>query len=202
MRSLPQPDNRCYIGVGGSGKTTLALHHADQFARVIICDPNAETAYARFGRVLEDRAELVRAAAAPSFRLTWRFDLGDPLEGYDWATRVAWAAGDCCVIWDEAENYHEGGRILPWGRRAWNQGRHRRLHVFAVTRSCFAIDRTLTRNVTRACIFATQEPRDLAWLDGFLRSSDAIDAIATLPKYHAYDWRQGRGGCVKLSTFA
>jgi hypothetical protein len=107
-----------------------------------------------------------------------------------------------CLIWDEAENFHRGARILRWGRVAWNQGRHRRLHVMALTRSCFAIDRTLTRNMTRACIFATQEPRDLDWLHGFLGSSETLETIRTLPKFRAYDWRQGAAGCVKLSPFA
>lgn len=206
MQSLPEPDNRIYIGVGGSGKSTLARAQAARFPRVIVCDPNGETDNAAWCDVVtSNRAELVRlvASSARTWRICWRFPpLAEPGDEYTWAARVAWARGDCAIMLDEVENFMAGNRLLPWGRQLWNQGRHRRVRCLALTRSCYSLDRTMTRNMQRAAIFATQEPSDLRWLELFLRDPAALEAIAGLKKHQALDWRQGRGWCVKMSPFA
>lgn len=205
MNSLERPDNRLYFGVGGSGKTTLALAHTWKFDRVIICDPNGEKMHAEGADVTADRGALVAIARDKHFRVCWRFDDADAdIEGhgYDWASRVALAAGNTVIVWDEAEFYVGAGAIkLPaTARRIWNAGRHRRCRVFACTRSPFAINRHMTRNLTRACVFATNEPADVDYFRKIL-GSGAAEAVPTLKPFHAVDWRQGGAWAVKKSLF-
>jgi hypothetical protein len=200
MITLQRPDNRLYFGVGGSGKTTLALAHTWKFNRVIICDPNSEAAHTEGADVTQDRAELVELAREKTFRVCWRFELADPEPSYDWATRVALAAGNCVIVWDEAEFYVPTGTLPETARALWNAGRHRRCRAFACTRSPFAISRHLTRNLTRACVFAIQEESDQRWLKNFM-GKEAAAAVPTLPLHHAVDWRQGGAWSVKKSVF-
>ena len=64
MASLPQPDNRLYLGRGGSGKSTLARRHSDRFDRVLLVMPDESERVAGSWRFTRDRRELVERCAA------------------------------------------------------------------------------------------------------------------------------------------
>lgn len=201
MESLGAPDNRLYLGVGGSGKTTLALTHSWDYARCIVVDPNGENMHAGAAFVTNDPRELVELAMLPEFRICWRPEMMNAEDGYELATRVAWAAGNCALVWDEADFFMRAGRLPPHALRMWNAGRHRRCRVFAVSRSPFRVSRDCTRNLTRACVFAIQEPSDLKFLASFM-GQEAANHVPALPQRHAIDWHQGGAWTVKRSIFA
>lgn len=200
MRSLPQPDNRLYLGKGGSGKTTLALAHSWAFERVVVCDPNGEDMHARNAAVTDDRAQLVRLVAEPGpWRVCWRFGRTGYDAGFEWVNRVAWARGDLCLVWDEADSFMRSGTMPETAFRLWNQGRHRRLRIFACSRRPARVPRDVTANVTRACVFRTQEPRDLQFIGAFMEP-DSARQVAQLEQLHAVDWTAARWA-VKKSLF-
>jgi hypothetical protein len=200
MQSLPQPDNRLYLGKGGSGKTTLALCHSHDFARVIICNPNAEDQHEEGADVTDDRAELVQLAAQRGpWRIAWRFTKTGNAVGFDWVNRVAWAAGDCCIVWDEADLFMRHGTMPDAAYQLWNVGRHHRVRIFACSRRPARVSRDVTANLSRACVFRTQEPTDIDFLGEFMERS-AADAVKQLQPFHAVDWTQ-QGWAVKKSLF-
>jgi len=202
MLSLPRPDNRLYLGVGGSGKTTLALDHSWEFPRVIVCDPNGEAAHASGADLVETKADLVDQARRPgAVRLCWRGFQSIPAdEAFAWVNRVAWAAGNMLVVWDEADLFMTAQRLPEDAYRLWNMGRHRRCRVFACSRRPARVSRDCTANLTRAAVFKTQEPADLRFLASFMEPS-AAQEVAKLARFHAVDWNQ-EGWGVKKSPFA
>lgn len=200
MRSLPAPDNRLYLGKGGSGKTTLALSHTWRFERVIVCDPNGESAHTKHARVISDKAALVEAVNDPGqWRVCWRFDQTGFDDGFEWVNRVAWARGDLCLVWDEADQFTRWG-LPPTAFRIWNNGRHRRLRVFACSRRPARVPRDMTANLTRACVFRTQEPRDLSFIREFTVDGESVGAVRSLGAFEAVDWTEA-GWAVKKSPF-
>lgn len=201
MLSLKNPDNRLYLGKGGSGKTTLALSHTWRFERVIVCDPNGEGAHTEDAVVIDDRAQLVEAVNDPGpWRVCWRFGGTGFDEGFEWVNRVAWARGDLCLVWDEADQFTRWG-LPPTAFRIWNNGRHRRLRVFACSRRPARVPRDLTANLSRACIFKTQEPNDLKFIRDFTAGREAEGMVRELEPFHALDWREDGTMAVKKSLF-
>lgn len=198
---LPAPDNRLYLGVGGSGKTTLALRHSFAFPRVVICNPNGEDAHQAGAVVIDDRGELVSwLAASGPVRVCWQgFDRQPREEAFAWVNRVAWAAGNVLVVWDEADLFMTAQRLPEEAYRLWNMGRHRSVRVFACSRRPARVSRDCTANLTRACVFRTQEPHDWRFLKDFMEPSAAA-AARELPKYHAIDWTPAAWS-VKKSPF-
>ncbi|MGE5503314.1 MAG: hypothetical protein ACM31L_02720 [Actinomycetota bacterium] len=208
MRALPEPDNRVFLGVGGSGKSTLAREMSFAFPQVIICDPNGEPAHAANALVVDNQLELVSLLQlGQPVRIAWRgFDTMGEEAGLEWACRCAWAAGDTLVVWDETDLFSPFIRNTSSAYRLWNAGRHRGCRVFSIARSPFAIPRTLTRNMTRACVFGTQEPADLQYLAGSrtrpgMIGAEAAGALPTLAKYHCVDWHRGGAWAVKKAPF-
>jgi len=206
MQSLPRPDNRLYLGKGGSGKTTLALAHAWAFPRAIICDPNGEDAHAEGGQVTDHPGELVELIAAPGpWRVTWRFPRMGFADGFAWVNRAAEAAGDCALVWDEADLFLRHG-MTPEAFRLWQTGRHRRLHIFACSRRPATMPRDLRANLARLCVFRMQEPRDLEAVAEFTDDLAIEDAVRGLPipkpgeAPWAVDWTEA-GWKVKRSLF-
>ncbi len=200
MNSLPAPDNRLYLGKGGSGKTTLALHHAAAFERELICNPNGEDAHQQHADVTDDPRELIELAARKgSWRICFNFNRTGLVAGFRWVNRVALARGDLCLVWDEADLLTERGRLPPEAYELWNAGRHHRVRILALSRRPANVSPDVRGNLARACVFRMIEPRDLQWLATFMEP-DAARAVTKLQRYEAVDWTEA-GWSVKKSVF-
>jgi hypothetical protein len=202
-RSLPRPDNRLYLGAGGSGKTTLAIKHAETFPRVLFIQPD-EGEPAPYP-ALRDRAELVRRMMAPTFRVAFTVDRR--LELAEWCNEAAWHAGDVAVIWEEVGTVLPSRAVLadkaPFAYSLWMRGRHRRCHLFACSQRPSTVNGDLRANVARAVIFNITEPADLDWTRTVLGGTVSAAQITALRlgSYEAIDWRRGEGFAVKKSPF-
>lgn len=194
MTPLPAPDNRLYVGRGGSGKTTLALSHAADFKRVIFYDPNALPAAERWAsEVIDSPRELVNLGKLKApWRIAWRGMAAHGLdEAFDLANRLAWATGDVTVIWDEADVFFPTGRMSgnrP-ARMLVNMGRNRGIRVFATARRPVNVPRDYTANLSRAVIFNVIEPDDVQFLRGTI-GREAAARLPSLPPFSAIDWTE------------
>ncbi len=187
---LPQPDNRLYLGKGGEGKTTLALSHSwdTPAARVIVFDANSEDAHASGALVTEDRGDLASLIRDGAPRVCWRNSGGmDPEEWFAFGNRVAWAAGDCLVVWDEADLFMTSGRLPEDAYRVWNTGRHRGVRCFAISRRAARVSRDVTANLASAHVFRLMDPRDLGWLREAI-GPEAADAVSRLRAHERIEW--------------
>jgi hypothetical protein len=203
-RSLLRPDNRLYLGAGGSGKTWLALRHAEKFPRVLFIQPDdsERSPYP----ATRDRKELILRMMQPAFRTAFIVDL--QLEEAEWANEAAWHAGDCLVIWEEAGTVLPNASLkvrAPFAFSLWMRGRHRRCRVFACSQRPASVAADLRANVARAIIFNMTEPGDVEWAREVmgLNRHDAAAGIARLKigDYEAIDWQRGAGFAVKNSPF-
>lgn len=204
MSSLPHPDNRLYLGAGGSGKTTLAMEHARRFNRVLLVLPDdSEGAPAGFVAT-RDRARLCELMLARNFRVAFVAD--HQVEQWEWANQAAWTAGDTLIIWEECGVFMGGGPLkvrTPLAYDLWMRGRHRRNRVFACSQRPASVSADCRANLYRAVIFNSTEPNDLKWFRAMLDGA-AIDAIKGLDyaAHEALDWQRGEAWKVKRSPFA
>jgi hypothetical protein len=201
---LASPDFRLFLGKSGSGKSFLARHQVGSAARVLICDPNGEPAWAEGAAVVHDRGELVQAMRGPRWRIAWRGMIGGRgaegvTEEWEWANRCALAAGDCLVVWDEVDMCVPTGRLPQHGYRIVNAGRHVGVRCFACARRPYRLPRDLSANAGRIVAFRMTEPRDLRYLAEVM-GEGAAGQLPGLGEYQAMDWREG-GAKVKKSPF-
>jgi pimeloyl-ACP methyl ester carboxylesterase len=195
---LQRPDNRLYLGMGGSGKTWLALRHAAAFDRIVYVRPS-DSERAPWPET-RDRAALCVALKQARFAVTFTTD-ADP-ELWEWANRAALAAGDCLVVWEEASSLGDGKPKLPtYAHALWMRGRHEGCRVFACSQRPSRISRDCTANLSRAVIFATTEPNDLKFYRDMIGDRAAIDRIRSLARYEAVDFDPLHGWNVKKSPF-
>ncbi len=204
-RALPQPDNRLYLGAGGSGKTTLALAHAEKFDRVLQVLPDDSERPAPSFELARDRRELVLAVMRPRFRVAFVCDV--QLELVEWANEAAFKAGHCLVVWEEAGTLLPTASLrarAPWAFALWMRGRHVGCRVFACSQRPASVSPDLRANLARAIIFNTTEPGDLDWYEGMIGGRrETIDKIRALD-FHAHealDWRRGGTAEVKRAPF-
>jgi hypothetical protein len=138
---LLEPDNRVFLGMGGEGKSHLARHQSWTVApRVVICDPNAEPAWASGALVVDDPVDLCHLLKEQEARVCWRgFDTMGEEAGFLWANRAALAAGDCLIVWDEVDFFFPYIKPDTSPYRLWNAGRHQGCRCFAIARSALAV---------------------------------------------------------------
>lgn len=204
-RDFPsQSDVRLFLGKSSSGKSTLALFQVKRFKRVIWYDPNGE----RDGKDLpgavlcSDPRMLLDLARAPGpMRIIWRGVVAGGEDAFEWANRVAWAAEDFVLVWDECDRYMNAGKAPPAALQIIDAGRHRKLRVFACARRPYRVNRSLSGVAWRIMSAMTTEPRDIRYLGDVIGS--AADRLSTLAPYTFLDWQEGREGAeVKKSPFA
>lgn len=137
--------------------------------RVLIHDFSGEPSHTIGAHVVTDRAQLVELMVRPGpVRVCWRpyvsaTDFEAVTAEFDWANRVAWAAGNLVIVWDEVDRLTEG-RLQGTAYKIVNQGRHRDLIVYACARRPRWVPRDLTASATRIVAFHTTEPRDVEYL--------------------------------------
>ena len=188
VRSLPRPDNRLYLGRGGSGKTTLAVAHAATFSRCLLVLPDDSEAPPPGFIITADRAELIRVMLGRSWRVA--FVANRRLDQWEWANEAAWRAGDCVTVWEEAGVFMDAQRLAPHAYDLWMRGRHRRVRVFACSQRPARVSRDCTANLARAVIFNTTEPNDLRFYRSMIFETGAAEAIPRLDfeGHEALDW--------------
>jgi hypothetical protein len=196
---LLRPDIRVLCGRGGQGKSTLARHWLANERRVIVFDPKIEPDAARGRHIAQTQSELVELARAKSFAICWRGFGLDPLEGFEFGNRVAMAAGNCWVHWEEVDLFSPRGALPPYGRALVNSGRHDGVRLIACARRPLRVSRDLTASATRIVCFQTTEPRDVRYLEEFI--GEAAKQVRTLAQWHALDWREREGARVVAAPF-
>ncbi len=202
MASLPQPDNRLYLGRGGSGKSTLARRHSDKFDRVLLVMPDESERVAGSWRFTRDRRELVELVRGPRWRVAFTTFLD--LDQWEWVNEAAWHAGECVVIWEEVGRYVIGGPLkgaVPFAFDLWMAGRHRRVRVFACSQRPASLRPDFRANLSRACIFNSTEADDLQWYRA-MGGRDLVERIKALDyaAHEAVDWSPN-GWNVKRAPF-
>ncbi len=195
---MKRPDIRVVLGRGGSGKSYLVKHWlARNVGRVVIFDAAAEDDYARGAVVVERPDRLVDLLLAGERRLCWR----GLFEGaFEAVNRLAWAAGDLTLVWEEVDQFGDAGRLPEWAFKIVNQGRHRDIRVIACSRRPARVSRDLTANASRIVAFGTTEPRDLIYLRHYM--GEAAEGLRGLDPYHALDWTEAGGAVARKSPFA
>lgn len=194
---MERPDNRTYLGMGGSGKTFLALHQAALTSnRVLIFDPNGEDQNAAGAHVVTERRQLLELLVRPGpVRVCWRgvhhAESEEELEAaFDWANRCAWAAGNLVLVWDEADRL-TGGRLRGKAYAIVHSGRHRDLRLFTCSRRPAGLPRDLTGNTQRFLLFQIEETLDLEYLRPRIGRQVTLE-LPTLKPRQAYDRQDGR----------
>jgi hypothetical protein len=192
---MDQPDNRAFFGLGGQGKTTLALHQARAFPRVLIHDVNGEAKMAASAIVTSDPRELVELFANPGpVRVCWRgavmqADSGR-LDAFEWANRVALACCNVVVIWDELDRFNIGGRLPPNADIIVNSGRHRELRAWFTSRRPAAVPVAARALAGRKVIFRTDEPRDVDYYAEVI-GRELAERVPDLAVHQCFDARPG-----------
>ncbi len=206
MTRLDRPDNRVFLGITGSGKSVLARHQIKAEPRVIIFDPVEEPENAKGAIIVETAGALVRVLAAGArrkrLRICWRgFGInGHGAEAFELGNRIAYAAEDLTVYWEEVDQFTDAGRPPQWCYEIVNRGRHRGLKYFAASRRPARVPRDITANATRIMAFATQEPTDLRYMRE-LMGPEAAAIVPTLGRYECVDFAVGSGFERKKSPF-
>lgn len=195
MTPFPKPDNRLFLGVGGSGKSFLMRHQLQGFPRYLIHDVagGGEDANKVLGDVIEDQAHLVERLMLPGpCRIIWRGvgAMGDA--AFEWANEAAWHAANMVVVWEEIDGFTDAGKMPHWCHRLVHEGRHRQIRTFAVSRAPHMIPRNLTRNVTRICTGRITEPRDIKWFEQKLGDRETVNRIPGLADRQFLDWTEGK----------
>lgn len=185
----PVVDVRLYVGRGGSGKTALMRHHLKNEKRIIILDANGEPEYAAMCEIVTTPSDLIEAVRKKTFKVAVRVPFGsDPKSMFDIACNCAWAAENCVIVWEEVHTYRIGSALPKIGESLVNQGRHRRVRVWAATRRPINL-RTLTASCTAIYAFPTTEPNDLSFYDD-LMGTGAGDAAKTAGQYSYLQWTE------------
>jgi hypothetical protein len=203
MSPLKRPDNRLYLGRGGSGKSTIARRHAEEFDRVLLLLPDESEPAPRFYMATTHGELALAMMRADQFRVALICNGSD--EMWEWGNRIGFAATDCVVVWEEAGVFMRGGRSLtgrlPYAYDLWMRGRHVGCRVFACSQRPSTVSRDCTANLARAVIFQPTEPNDLK----FYRAMNIEDAAARISalnfdRHEALDWTPS-GASVKRAPF-
>lgn len=140
--------------------------------------------YGEHGVVIEDLPSL---AAYIQREATWRIVYrNDRLEEeFGIVCDLVYSAGDCLLVVEEADWFCNPTQIVDEFAKILRYGRHRSIHVVAVSRRPAEINRLLTSQASRLVCFRTVEPRDVDWLRRIV--GEEASAVRDLPEFEPLD---------------
>lgn len=197
MPALKRPDIRVVLGKGGSGKSYLVRHWLKSTrGRVLIFDSAAKADYAKSAFMATTPRELVDYLVGGARGVICYREAMPTRDGFELFNRAAWSAENCMVVWEEVDRWSDAGRLPDHAFAMVNQGRHRGLRIIATARRPHRVSRDLTANASRIVAFKTVEPRDVAYLSGYM-GKEAAGMIAGLGEFQAVDWSEAGYGAKK-----
>jgi hypothetical protein len=160
---LNRPDNKIIIGKTGSGKTVKVMNLIADRDRLLIFDTMGHDY--RDGVVFYDLDRLKTfwlKVYRESFRLIYRPT--DELSEFNEICDLVWKCRNVTFVVEELSIFTESQRTPMAFKRILKQGRHRDIHFIGITQRPVGIDRNVTAQASEICVFATDEPRDIKYL--------------------------------------
>ena len=178
------------IGKRGSGKSFLVKHLIREARRLVVYDLMTEYKHGVcFGS--EDLAECIdfwHKFFKRGFRIIYR-----PLnvkEEIEWLSQGVYVLGDVTFVVEEIDAVCTAWVMPEWLSYCVQRGRHKNIELIGVTPAPFGINRDLTRQAKRICVFNTNEPKDLQYLSALLGSQIA-QIVPALDLYEFAEWNDG-----------
>ena len=159
------------MGRSGEGKSHLvkrAIHRGDLGKRVLVvdvCDEYGEGVSGDSWTAQEPSKPITIDAAISGLRSNppeffWRFALHPGSPDVDDVFYLAMAAGDVTIIAEEWGLYKHSTGL----ETALLRGRRRGVQVISMTQRPYTVSRTVSSQCVAGAVFATDEPRDIAYI--------------------------------------
>ena len=191
------------VGRKGAGKSTLLRTWAAQHPRTVWLDPMLEEVQ-RIGsqHACYDLAGLRLQLRAKASRRRWALVFaGEPRDypaavallqpAHPTVTGYAQAIGGVTLVCGEADLLlPNNGLVPPAVRGLIHRGRHNRLSLLAAARRPTEVARDLSAMADLVAVFATHEPRDVAWLRA-LGGEQLVQQVAQLARFQYALYRPG-----------
>ena len=182
------------IGKRGSGKSYLVKHLIREARRLVVYDVMSEYKHGVcFGP--EDRQQMCdfwNKVYRGGFRIIYR-----PIqvkEEIDAIAKGCFVLGDVTFVIEEIDAVCTAWVMPEWMNYCVQRGRHKNIELIGVTPAPFGINRDLTRQAKRICVFNTNEPKDLDYLAALL-GSDVKRIVPALGEYEFMEWIDGDEKC-------
>ena len=189
------------IGKRGSGKSVLVKHLIAEARRLVVYDVMSEYTHGVcFER--EDMDVLLSfwfRVFGGAFRIIYRpfrteLRKEDPKD-IEWLARACFILGDITFVVEEIDAVCTAWVMPEWLSYCVQRGRHKNIELIGVTPAPFGINRDLTRQAKRICVFNTNEPKDIDYLAA-LMGSQVKSIVPALGEFEFMEWRDGRDDMV------
>jgi len=216
MTLLDRPDNRLFIGKGGSGKSHLIRYQLKKSDlavidgkekrwkrdRIVLFDTNGEKALGEMAdQIVFKKIDLINVILnRKRFIISFRGFQEYGKAAFEDCNEVCLAAENITVVWEELEFFTNSKDLPNFAHQICHAGRHQGMRIMATSRAPAMIPKNFTRNVQEISIFHTDEPNDIKYLSEKIGSKSAQD-LPKLQKYHCLHWSDRTGATVRKSPF-
>lgn len=177
------------FGKRGSGKSYLAKKLLQQHSRYIVFDTIGE--YTE-GVIVQDLNEL-KALWGKVYRRPFKiiYQPLDPESEFVIVAELVWRCGNLTMLIEEVDRYARPLAMdLPF-KEIIQRGRHKNIAIIGITQRPHGVDRLLTSQAKKMCIFNTSEPRDVEYFRDVV-GDHVVSKIAELKQFEYVEWQDGR----------
>lgn len=180
---IKSTDIAVYLGQKESGKTYLCMKALRVCKKYIVYDGNWE--YSKLGHVVHD-LETLKAQYRTSQKIIYQ-PLSSDVEDFEKVAKFVWDTGNMIFVVEEAERYISFS--LPrYTSMIVNSGRHRGIGLWANTRRCAYLNKTVIANSQHIFIFFTFLPQDIKYIKEFLgEQAEQVTRLKGTYKFLYYD---------------
>ena len=177
------------FGKRGSGKSELAKILLQQHPRRIIFDTLGEYT----DGVIVENIEELKALWGKVYRRNFKiiYQPLDPEGEFPIVAQLVWACGDVTILIEECDRYAQFQRMCLPLKEIIQRGRHKNIALIGVTQRPPSIDRLLTSQAKKMCIFNTTEPNDIQYFREVIGDA-VVTKIEQLKQYEYVEWLDGR----------